>query len=192
MCVAGGVIAIEGLDGVGKTTVARAAASRLDALCVNFPSAGFLEPHTPTLARLDSNARLLLFAAGVLEVVDDVRSYDMLIADRFMGSVVGMHPECDEGLLRALTELPHRDPSVVVFLEASEPVRQHRLGSRLARDPFELALDADARFRNVVRDRTLDYYSARGVAVERVETSALTVDETTNMVTDLAREDGRR
>ena len=160
----GRLIALEGVDGCGKTTQARLLADTLPALYTSEPGATalgsrlrrlLLDPDLPTVS---ARAEALLMAADRAEHVDEVivpalDAGRWVVTDRFSGSTLayqGHGRGLDLGALRALVTWAAGGlvPDLVVLVDVPVEVARRRLGASRP-DRFE---GLDAGFHARVRD----------------------------------------
>jgi thymidylate kinase len=171
------IVAVEGLDGVGKTTFSRILAEYIGATYARLPPPELLLASTSLFAMHDSLARYLYYLSGVASIADTARTSSLLVADRFIASAHALHVHVQGEIADYLRGLPFPSPDVTFYLHATEPVRRTRLelrGSPL--DPFEQRLETDASFRQRVsetlqsypRTYVLDTTGSRPEAVARV------------------------
>ncbi|QLQ36712.1 AAA family ATPase [Micromonospora robiginosa] len=148
------ILAVEGLDGVGKTTVSRLLAARLNAAHVALPPPELLLRTTALLRRHDSLARYLYYlsAAAATDVV--AQSGVLVVADRYVASAHALHLHVAGEAAQILRDLPLPAPTLTVYLTADEQSRRARLNGRATPlDPFEKALNDSEPFRTAVARR---------------------------------------
>lgn len=163
-------VVVEGLDGVGKTTLARALSGALCGTYVRTPphnlSAAAVGRHSsePRLRahveRQGSSAsRCLFYALGVALVSDSVRDHHSrgaVVCDRYLLSTLVYH-ELPEPLAQGLTtDFGLAVPDITFLLTADEGIRRTRVVRRgLASDACEYGLgeDSDAAGRLLARYR---------------------------------------
>lgn len=147
------LIALEGLDGSGKTTVAQLLAARLSARYMRLPPAEMGQAAGEFFVRPDAVSRYLYYLAGVCRI-DEVHrgTAQPIIADRYISSVHALHLTAPGWAADALTPWPVRPADLTVYLQVDESVRRRRLAARgRSPDPFELLLNDDM-FRARVED----------------------------------------
>lgn len=148
------IIAVEGLDGVGKTTVSRILARRLNATYVSLPPPELLLKTTALFRRHDSLERYLYYLAGVAAVAAVVRPGTLLVADRYVASAHALHQHVPGDAAEILRSLPLPPAALTFYLVAEEASRRDRLSRRgTPLDPFEQALNANEVFRESVSRR---------------------------------------
>jgi thymidylate kinase len=148
------IIAVEGLDGVGKTAVSRILAERLDATYVALPPPELLLRAPDLFRRYDSLARYLYYLSGVAATAAMVRPDTPLVADRYLASAHALHLDVSGQAADILRDLPLPSPTLTLYLTADERSRRTRLSSRnTPLDPFEQALNENESFREAVAER---------------------------------------
>lgn len=148
------IIAVEGLDGVGKSTVSRILAGRLNATYVGLPPPELLLRTTSLFRRHDSLARYLYYLGGVAAIAATARPGMLVVADRYVASAHALHLHVEGEAAEILRDLPLPPPTVTFYLTADEQSRRNRLSLRdTALDPFERALNDSEPFRNAVAKR---------------------------------------
>jgi dTMP kinase len=144
----GRLIALEGIDGCGKTTQARRLADVLGALCTAEPGATALGSRLrhllldPDLPAVSARAEALLMAADRAEHVDEIVGPALaagrwVVTDRFSGSTLayqGHGRGLDLGVLRDLVAFAADGvvPDLVVLVDVPPEVARRRLGSSRA------------------------------------------------------------
>jgi thymidylate kinase len=162
------IVAIEGLDGVGKTTVAGLLRSSLsDCEVLHTPPRAYYDGNIEILRDLQSPARALLFAAGVLAVNEKLSQEtrpQVAVIDRFTGSIVGMNQYLYPPLGVVCRELSLVCADLTIELVCDEATRNERLKKRgKPLDPFEIQLMMDAALRETMRSSICDCSSAHVV-----------------------------
>lgn len=129
------IIVIEGLDGTGKTTIAKKLAESLGAVYLRTPLQELLPIRNQIDAALsEAKANVLFYAANVHEVSQRIQEYIQkgrsVIIDRYWltTQVYGEH---------ANVELPYEQlssmlllPDFTIFLDASDDTRSQRMHKR--------------------------------------------------------------
>lgn len=169
------IVAFEGLDGVGKTTVAREIADRLGVAVRATPPPDLRLTSAELLRDVRSPARYLYYLAAVVRLGEQLTdmAVDMVVIDRYVDSVHAMHAPHHPKLAAVLRAFPVLDPDLVFLLEADESERRQRLAGRPSPslDPFEESL-LDDDFRRRV---TAEYHRRDDIAV--IDTTGLSIDE---------------
>lgn len=152
------IIAVEGLDGAGKTTVSRMLAESIGAAYVALPPPTHSLVTSTLFRQLDSEARYLYYLSGVVSLAETAQKSRVLVADRFVASAHAMHLHVTTELARQLRKLPLPTADMTLYLDVDEVTRRQRLYSRGAEmDPFELRLDSDDSFRHLVAQQMQAY-----------------------------------
>jgi UMP-CMP kinase 2 len=152
------IVAVEGLDGSGKTTVARSLADMLDAVCIALPPPELRLADNSVLEKHDSLARYLYYLSGVALLIEAAKQRDLIVADRFIASAHALHIHVRGKEATALRHLAFPRADLTLYLHVSEDERRKRLASRGSPlDPFEKKLNEDDRFREEVAVRLQAY-----------------------------------
>jgi thymidylate kinase len=184
------IVAVEGLDGSGKTTASRILAPLIGGTYAPLPPAKLKLNSTALLLDLYSDARYLYYLSGVLAVADLEPESGVLVADRFVASAHALHVGIATPLAQRLRRLPLPVPDVTFFLHADEEVRRRRLGNRGRElDPFERLLDSD----DLLRQRAaaiMQAYPHTYVIDTTDLTPAQVADQARDIWEDLTRSSG--
>lgn len=164
--------ALEGLDGVGKSSVARALAERKDAEYLRCP------PNKLDSIRewIDNDQRstetkFLLYLGGNSAVSDEIRREleegNDVILDRYYPTTVAYHAiEMDQDLLSVVDETNLIEPDEFIYLEADQETRNERISSRDAskrgEDDFEFISQVETQYNDLIQELDM-------VEVEAVE-----------------------
>jgi thymidylate kinase len=150
------LIAFEGLDGSGKSTIAPLVAAQVGGRYVAMPPSELDLKQHALLRRQASPARYLYYLAGVAAIEHALAEDDLVICDRHLASAHALHVDTDDEVRRAFEALPLRAADGTIFLDVSEPERRARLEARpRPLDPFEQRLLVDYDLRERVRARLL-------------------------------------
>jgi thymidylate kinase len=142
------IVAVEGLDGSGKTTVAHALAEMLDAAYIAVPPPEMRLVVDGVLERHDSIARYLYYLAGVASLIEAAERRDLVVADRFIASAHALHVHVQGDIASSLRRLAFPCADLSFYLHVSEDERRKRLARRgVPLDPFEIKLNEDDSFR---------------------------------------------
>jgi thymidylate kinase len=145
------LVAIEGLDGCGKTTVARTLANMIGAEYTTLPPAPMRLAATTVLEDYDSLARYLYYLSCVSAVAEAPRLAPHVVADRFIASAHALHVHVKGKVAGALRHLDFGHADLTIYLHVAEEERRLRLLDRgRPLDPFEERLNEDGDFRNQV------------------------------------------
>jgi len=152
------IIAIEGLDGAGKTVVGQAFAGRLDATYMTLPPAELALRDSTIFGRHDSPARYLHYLSGVASIAEAARAGGPVVADRFVASAHALHLHVPGSVAESLRGLAWPSADITFFLDVDETERRDRLARRSRPlDPFERALNDDDEFRAAVSGHLRSY-----------------------------------
>ena len=127
-------IAVEGIDGAGKTTVCHLLAEKLGARQYKTPSS----PFANTRARIDDtvnlHSRFYYYLASVFHAsaeIEDLLKHSSVVCDRYILSTVCFHKAADSSLAYFDDRnLPLLQPDVTFFLNADYDTRIERIASR--------------------------------------------------------------
>ena len=145
-------IVIEGLDGTGKSTVAKALAQSLDGTALSTPLDKFkpVRESLEGMYRGDALSRQLFYASTVLNATNEIKHLireTPVVLDRYwLSTQVYHHWKC-QGEHLALTEVERKllVPNLTVYLELPLSVRQQRLSNRAGNtEEDNLTLTSDA------------------------------------------------
>jgi len=152
------IIAIEGLDGAGKSTVGRILADAIGAKYIRLPPPKLELVYATLFQEITSEARYAYYLSGVLSVAEAARESRLIVADRFLASAHAMHLDITSRLADALRALPLPAPDLTLYLEVDEATRRRRLHDRgKDLDEFEERLTTDGAFRNRVAQQMRAY-----------------------------------
>lgn len=141
--MSGRLIAVEGLDGVGKTTLSAALAEALDALWTTTPGAWIRANRRDFDASFMASpeARSLAYGATVIaagrEAERALRSGKDVVVDRYWLSTVAYAPHGVWEALAAMSEAA-RPADLTLYLSAPEALRRARLEGRGALSAADL------------------------------------------------------
>ncbi|MEU1179968.1 AAA family ATPase [Streptomyces sp. NPDC005820] len=150
---AGKLIAFEGLNGVGKTTLVRGVAEALALPRVATPPAAASAARAAFDEAPFSEAALLFYLSWVKHTSDRLAVGDpgpVVLCDRYVASTQAYFTAAGLPLARTLIAgLDIIPPALTVLVTADEPVRVERLGARDRRRAIDRAT-CDDDFRTVV------------------------------------------
>lgn len=156
------IVAIEGLDGVGKSTVVRALATRLGASIITNPPAELAGGRKAADALQPDERRRWYFNANrvAMDVATDaVFRARPVVMDRSFASTAAF-AAAEQGRVASTGDvpLPVKRPDIVFCLQLPEAVRRARIEGRGRANTEEQRLSDDDAFRS----RILDGYAALG------------------------------
>jgi thymidylate kinase len=148
------LIAVEGLDGSGKTTVARTLARMINAEYIALPPPPMRLVVDSVLENHDSLARYLYYLSCVASLMEAAQLAELVVADRFIASAHALHVHVHGDMAESLRRLQFPCADLTVYLHVAEPERRVRLARRgRPLDPFETQLSDDDSFRLKVAER---------------------------------------
>jgi dTMP kinase len=142
-------IVLEGVSGIGKSTLARLLAQRLNATSLHTLTL----PHSDWSSAVNTQLRALpqfaFYLSGVLHASDKVRrarQVGAVVADRYVSSVIACHAAVHEVEVQVVTELitpfrPYTElPTHTFYLRCSEAALRDRMAAKqdLKQDDTEL------------------------------------------------------
>jgi thymidylate kinase len=177
------LVAVEGLDGCGKTTVALSLAEMIDAKYMTLPPPTMRLASDLELRRHDSLSRYLYYLSCVASVDEAARLAGSVVADRFIASAHALHVHVRGDVADALRRAKFPRPDLTIYLHVDEPERRLRLARRgRPLDPFELKLHEDIRFRAEVAGQL-----QAGPETRRIDTTGLQPRDVVELAQDLWR-----
>ena len=147
-------IVIEGLDGVGKSTLAKELARYYVGIAMDTPGTGLRPLESQVLDALGGHqtARCLFYAASVLAAGQKAqqlsKSGETVIMDRYWLSTIAYARARDVTVDLSALEAIVPAPSVTILLTLDESERQRRINGRCA-NPYDLET-LDGRFQATV------------------------------------------
>ncbi len=148
------ILAVEGLDGSGKTTVALTLARMLNAEYIALPPPAMQLISDSVLENHDSLGRYLYYLSSAAWLVEVAQRAELVVADRFIASAHALHVHVHGEIAESLRRLKFPCAALTVYLHVSEPERRMRLAQRgRPLDPFETKLNNDDNFRLEVAGR---------------------------------------
>jgi UMP-CMP kinase 2 len=152
------IVAIEGLDGSGKTTVGKLLAGAIGATYVTLPPPKLKLAGPAIFEDLTSESRYAYYLSGVAAIAEMARDLPLLVADRYLASAHAMHLDIRTPLADALRRLPLPEADLTFFLHVTDRERRRRLRTRgRDLDTFEQRLNADSGFRRRVELQMCTY-----------------------------------
>lgn len=175
-------IVIEGLDGVGKTTVARGLASRIDGVFIETPLADFRALRSQFNPGHNLESRFLFYLAAVAHASDSIRhelTTRHVVCARYVASSVAYHRALGARLIVDVDSINLVRPHYSFLLTANESERNARLVGRGRKTAEDSLLDEPN-----TRDRVLGEY--RRWRLQEIDTTSLTIEDVIDHVCNLA------
>ncbi|MFE4827396.1 dTMP kinase [Streptomyces sp. NPDC056672] len=143
------VVVLEGVSGIGKTTLADIVTQRLNATSLHTLPLPHSEWSSVANCRLRSLPQLAFYLSGVLHASDSIRRSRMtgpVVADRYVSSVIACHAAVHGIAVETVTKLvePYRpylvEPTHTFYLRCAESVLRERMARKrdLKQDDREL------------------------------------------------------
>lgn len=131
-------IVVEGLDGTGKSTTAKALAQALQGKFLNTPLDKFkaVRPELEAIYGDESLARQLFYASTAVcssnRVIEELKTYECVVIDRYWLSTQVYHSWRTNGEHFLLSEVEQEilKPDITIYLSLSLEDRMKRLGGR--------------------------------------------------------------
>jgi len=168
-------ICVEGIDGTGKSTVARKVAELLNGIYYKTPPEPFASIRGVVDRVGDAYARALYYAASVAYAATEIkclREIAPVVCDRYIYSTIAYHVVLSPEVGALLRSLPFDQPDQSFVLTAEESVRLQRLDDRsrtLEQPP--LNRDYDGGFLAKVQNEFLT------LGLTEIDTTRLTIEE---------------
>lgn len=167
------LLALEGLDGSGKTVVARETAQMLGGVVERLPGRAFQTVDPSVFSNYVSLTRYLLYLAGVSYINELAAGDRLVVADRFVASAHALHVDVAGAIAESLQRMPPPAVTLCIYLDVEESERRKRLINRQQPlDPFENRLENDSKFRERVSHRMQQVLPS-----VRLDTTSLTPQE---------------
>ena len=173
-------ISIDGVDGVGKTTVCEALAEALEAIYFKSPSQPFNFIRKLVDTNINPLTRYFFYRAAIQNdsqhIQELLASGHSVICDRYIFSTYAYHLALDERVEKLYEQTGIVMPSKSILLSASPEVRWKRISQRFINQGYDKELEKDIALQNKVASifQTLDMYE--------VDTSNITVNETVDLI----------
>lgn len=170
----GRFIVLEGLDGSGKSTAAKAIARRLGAVCIHTPPGPFNAIRSDIDFNADLETRFFFYLSSVgfaSSMAQKLLQQGDVVCDRYLASTVAYHAVMGVSLARQIRPETFLRPDISIFLSVSdEAERRRRIALRGHRTAADGLTDDDS-----FRDRLLREFSE--FEMEVVETTGRSPDE---------------
>lgn len=143
------ILALEGLDGCGKTSVGRRVADRLGVPLVTGLGCVAISQMEGVMRDYESSARYLLYMTRTMLIGQTyATSGQTVVVDRYAASCHALHVGSNPRFQHLMQQVAFPAAFMTVHLTVDEGVRLSRLKNRgLNEDPFEARLRMDDEFR---------------------------------------------
>lgn len=172
-------IAIEGLDGSGKTTVARQLAKAIGAKPFRTPPPGFTSARRFIDTTAQLNSRFLFYLCSVTHASESVRKFlqsGHVVCDRYVASTIAYHRSLGLSLAWDFDELNLVQPHFTFFLQiTNEAERRRRISSRGRITAADSLLEDTKLRKRLVKE-------FHKFSMIEVDTTYLTVDEVVSTI----------
>jgi len=140
-------IVLEGIDGVGKTTVARLLADQLDAEYVSTPTNPFSQIRLSIENMREINVRFHYYLCAVICSAPAIRKLLVqkpVVCDRYIASTIAYHRAMEVEMNHIdLQNLPIVAPSHAFLLVANDETRKKRIADREVPSAHDYVLERD-------------------------------------------------
>ena len=136
-------VVVEGLDGVGKTTLAKFLQDKLGYIYMYSIPQKFIDLRHELLASVNAQAKFLYYLSGILAMQDELREHlkqgNKVVMDRYIYTTLAYHQalQVDTRFI-SMTEFPIVWPDRCLLLIVSEESRMKRLGKDKKIEPHEV------------------------------------------------------
>ena len=136
-------VVVEGLDGVGKTTLAKFLQDKLGYIYMYSIPQKFIDLRHELLASVNAQAKFLFYLSGILAMQDELREHlrqgNRVVMDRYVYTTLAYHQalRIDTKFI-PMTEFPIVWPNRCFLLLVSEESRLQRLGKQKKIEPHEV------------------------------------------------------
>ena len=179
------LIVVEGLDGFGKTTVAKAVAERMGATYIKADHCQFKSLPPEVVQQMHPMRRFLFYLSGYSDVSETVRQADdvTFVTDRYTTSMCVYNGKlAGKELQDLITEFDLVEPTHVFHLIGNEEDRWDRINDRKTQQPsdWDLKIQKDAQVRKDLKAR----YAQHCQDFPKIVSTGRSVDEVVNEVVD--------
>jgi len=191
-------IAIEGIDGVGKTTIARELAHRVGFQCIEKHLHALLDGENvsdiPNYMRVteqvnaskDKLFRAWFYALGNIYLREHYQNAD-IVTDRYFVSNYSWNGTAEnEFIFEKMIELLGK-PEITFLIYANPEVRAARIRQRNPQDPD--LVNTTVRFSETMYGRITGFLEKYGFKYHTVDTSHASIEESLNRIHDLLKND---
>ena len=181
------LVVIEGVDAVGKTTIARMLEDAFGYNYLYTPQAPFNVVRTLVEEMEDINTRFFYYLSSVIGVQPQLKSMlssgKKVVVDRYVHSTIAMHTVLGAKVGSvAMRELPVVWPDVGILLTAETNVRIKRMESRAKKPTHDKRIE---RFVNEAEEAEVIYRSFNDLSP--IDTTNLSIDQVFVVVSQLLR-----
>lgn len=130
-------IAVEGIDGAGKTTISKILSEKYKINYIKFPRYDFIPPirqHLFGEIELDDKASTLLFLADIIQGTKNLNNY---IADRFFFSTIAYSKLSLDVLMKMINILDLSFPDYVLYLKIDVNLALSRLAKKFEQSKYD-------------------------------------------------------
>lgn len=149
-------VVVEGLGGVGKTTLAKFLEGKLDYMYMYSIPQKFIDLRHELLASVNAQAKFLYYLSGILAIQDELRKNlsqrNRVVMDRYIYTTLAYHQALRVDTRFVSTrELPIVWPDTCLLLVVSEESRMERLHKHGKIEPHEV----DAKYMKLAQERLI-------------------------------------
>lgn len=169
-------IAIEGIDGVGKSTCAKLLAEKISAYYYKTPSGIFEKICTSIDVSVDPYARFIFYLGATLYASEEIKNIvtrQPVVCDRYLLSTIIYH----EAMGVDISSIIQKPPAILapdhyIHLYADENTRTQRLLGRNFLSPSDSALE-----KNKELQRQIHYGFTKSPGMIHIDTSLISPEE---------------
>ncbi len=148
-------ICIEGIDGVGKTTIAQDLAADLGVEYYKSPGGGFAEARKLVDQSIDPVTRYFFYRAAVQydsHRIAEILETRSVVCDRYIYSTFAFHQAMDARLAKLFELTDLKLPDIIIVLTAETTVRLSRLQERNSVSSIELDIGFQLRAEMLLKE----------------------------------------